>query len=234
MFETTSESRCNGTVDRPSLTTGQSGICYKKANSAGKTPGPMRYGETGKKLPHLRPWNALCVGLGLDGEAHSLQIRPECLPRLEPLEAFVLARVAVERRVAIHDVDRRQIVTLPNLIVVGVVPRGDLQAPGAKLHVYIVVCDDRDLPVLRRHHNSLPDQVLVPLILRVHANSHVSQDGLRAGRCDREEIVGTASGEEVLEVIELALLLGVLHLKGAQVQWTMWSARCTQVQWTMR
>ena len=94
----------------------------------------------------LRPWHACLIRLGLDRDARGLHVRPELGAALGPVQAFVLPRVAVHGSVLVHDVNRREPDALANLVIVRVVPWGDLERAGAKLDVHVIVPDDRDGP----------------------------------------------------------------------------------------
>mmetsp|Transcript_9183 Transcript_9183/g.21424 ORF Transcript_9183/g.21424 Transcript_9183/m.21424 type:complete len:522 (+) Transcript_9183:1636-3201(+) len=173
---------------------------------------PLRADEGLDDLPPaLGPGHALGVGLGLDCNAHLFEVRPELLARFESVHPLVLAAKVVECSVAVHDIDVLQIMPLSNLIVIRIVPRRDLQASRPKLHVHIVVGDDRNLPVLRGNHDRLSNKMLVTLVLGVHAHGSVAQDGLGARRRHGEVLIRPL--DRVFEVVQLALLLRVLHLE---------------------
>ena len=158
--------------------------------------------------------------LDLESEALRLHVRPKLLAALVAIEAGVLARDLVERRVQVHDVNHRQIPPLADLIVVVVVGGGDLERPRSKVHLHIVIRNDGYPLVGHRHEGLLAHQVLVALVVRVHAHGRVAQDGLGPGRGDCEVVVGAvAIGEAVLEVVELALLLLGVHLEVAHLWW---------------
>ena len=63
----------------------------------------------------------------------AVHIRPQLFARLEAIHPGILPRVFVERRVTVHDVDQRQIVALPDFVVVEVVTRRDLERARAEL-----------------------------------------------------------------------------------------------------
>ena len=100
---------------------------------------------------------------------------------------------------------------LADLEVVGVVRRCDLDAAGTELHVDVLVRDHRDLPVGQRELKHFPDNVLVPLIVRVHGHGGIAEQGLRAGRRDLDEAAGLAH-DRIIDVPEEALLVHMLHL----------------------
>ena len=81
-----------------------------------------------------------------------------------------------------------------------------------EIHLDVVVGDHGHLPPEDRHDDLLPHQVLVPLVLRVDAHRGVAEDRLRPRRRHRD-VLAAAVVEVILEVVELALLLGVLDLE---------------------
>ena len=75
----------------------------------------------------------------------ALQVGEHALARLEAVQAAVgRRRVVVDLRVQRQDADRRQVVPLPDLVVVEVVRRRDLDAAGAEFRIDVVVGDHRD------------------------------------------------------------------------------------------
>ena len=61
-------------------------------------------------------------------------------------------------RVAVEDVDQRQVVPFADFVVVEVMSRGDLDAARAELQVHIVVGDDRDQATGQRQADLFADQ----------------------------------------------------------------------------
>ncbi len=109
-----------------------------------------------------------------------------------------------DARIAIHDVDQRQVVAAADLVVVEVVAGGDLDAAGTEGRVDVGVGDDRHQATGERQAHLAADQVAVALVLGIHRHRGVAQQGLRTGRCHDQ--VAAAVGERVAEVPELSLL----------------------------
>ena len=63
-----------------------------------------------------------------------------------PVQVSILATIGIQGAVIVHDVDHLQLVPLANLVVVGVMGRGDLQGTRAKLSVHILIGYDVDPP----------------------------------------------------------------------------------------
>mmetsp|Transcript_18696 Transcript_18696/g.44683 ORF Transcript_18696/g.44683 Transcript_18696/m.44683 type:complete len:798 (+) Transcript_18696:625-3018(+) len=162
----------------------------------------------------LRPWHAGGVGLAADHEALRLHVRPEGLAALVAVHPRVTARRGVHRRVLVHDVEGLEAKAFADLVVVAVVPRSDLEAPRAKLHVDVLVGDDGD-PAAAAHRDDrfLPDEVPVALVLGVDAERRVAEDRLGTGGGHRDGLV--AAGDGVAEEEQLGLLLRELDLEVA-------------------
>mmetsp|Transcript_3095 Transcript_3095/g.9184 ORF Transcript_3095/g.9184 Transcript_3095/m.9184 type:complete len:352 (+) Transcript_3095:1410-2465(+) len=162
----------------------------------------------------LRPRDSLRVWLILNAQTARHQILPELFPRHEPVQTLVLSGVPIQRPVVVHDVDELQVVPLPELVIVNIVPRRDLQCTGSKLHIHVRVGNDRNRPPARHgHHRPPPEQVPESRILRVHRQRRIAKNRLRPCRGNRNRLVRPL--DRVLEVVQRALLLRVLHLQVA-------------------
>ena len=95
-----------------------------------------------------------------------------------------LGAVIVKCAVRIKDVDHFQVVPLSYFPVVRVVGRGDLDHTGSEFLVYIGVGDDGDNPVCQRKLELLAYNSLVPLIIWMHCNCSIAQEGLGTGGCN--------------------------------------------------
>ena len=71
-------------------------------------------------------------------------VGPQLLARHVTIQPGIRPGVGVERRVLVHDVDDRQVVTLADLVVVGVVAGRDLQRARAEFAIHVLIGDDRD------------------------------------------------------------------------------------------
>ena len=101
--------------------------------------------------------------------------------------------------------------TLANLKVIRVVCRCDLNDTGSKFHIYILVCNNRNLTVHKRKHNGLADDILVTIICRIDSHCGISQHGLRTGR-SKFYISARLSNDLVFHMPEMSCLLYVLYL----------------------
>ena len=146
----------------------------------------------------------------LDEVPGGVERRSEGLAGLEPVLSLEFTADRVDRAVGVEHVDDLEAVLLTELVVVGVVGRGDFEATGAELAVDVLVEDDRDAAAGHRHHRALAVEVGVPLVLRVDADGGVRQDGLRTRRGNGEPVVRAL--DLVAHVVKLGLLLGVKDL----------------------
>ena len=161
------------------------------------------------------------VRLLFDDQPRGAHIGPEFFAGLEAIHARVGAAVLVDMGGFIQHGDDLQPVAFPDLEVVGVVAGGDLQRPGAELAVHILVGDDGDFAPQDGHDGLFADELLVARVLGVDGHGGIAQDGLRAGgrhRDVRRFSVGAGLrraiiSDHVLEVVQRALLLVVLHLQ---------------------
>ncbi len=94
-------------------------------------------------------------------------------------------------RVAVENIDQRQVVALADFVVVEVVRRGDFHTAGTEFRVHVIVGNDGDQAVGERQADLFADQMLVARILRVYRNGTVAQNGFRA-RSGHHEVSGFA------------------------------------------
>mmetsp|Transcript_24774 Transcript_24774/g.34144 ORF Transcript_24774/g.34144 Transcript_24774/m.34144 type:complete len:216 (+) Transcript_24774:1703-2350(+) len=161
---------------------------------------PLRRNERLNNLAaSLRSRHAVLVRLSLDHQAVGLHVFPQLRAGVEPVHRRVLPGLGIERPVLVHDVDNGQPNAFPNLVVVHIVARGDLESSSSKFHVHVVIGDDRNqAPATSGHHTLLADQMLVPLILWVHCDGGVPQNCLWASGGHRQEL-SLLPGHRVLE-----------------------------------
>src|SRR5206468_414801 len=111
-----------------------------------------------------------------------------------------------------EDIDEPESVPSPDLEVVEVVRRRDLDGAGAFLGVGILIPDDRNRPADERQDRGLSDEPVVALVVRMHRDRYVAEHRLGARRRDRDEALGLAV-ERILDEPELPLDLDLLHLE---------------------
>ena len=121
---------------------------------------------------------------------------------LEPIQADIGSRkqlafiflVGAYLGIDGHDVDQTTMrlscnglfvaMALPDLVIVKVMGRGDLDATGTKLGIDIVVGNNRDASACQRQFNKLTQQVLVAFVTGVDSNSGIAQHGFWSGGGD--------------------------------------------------
>jgi hypothetical protein len=111
-----------------------------------------------------------------------------------------------------HDVDKPQPVPAPDLEIVEVVRRRDLDRAGALLGIGICVGDDRDAPPDERQDGVASDQIPVALVVGMHGDAGVAEHGLRPRRRDRDEAALLAL-DRIADVPEAALYLDLHDLE---------------------
>jgi len=102
-------------------------------------------------------------------------------------------------------------VAAPDLEVVGVVARGDLQGAGAEVGLDVVVGDDRQVAPDEGQHRRLADQVAVALVVGVDRHRGVGQH--RLGAHGRNHDLALAVGQRVGDLKELVGDLALLDLE---------------------
>src|SRR6266403_5542040 len=139
-------------------------------------------------------------------ESVGLEFRQHALAGLEALEPAETLRYGVgERGARREDVDQRQVVALADVVVVEIVRRCHLEAPGAEGRVDVRIGDDRHGTLRERHQHPPADEFLVARILRMDRHRGVAEYGLRAR--GRHHHLTRTVGERVAYVPELPILL---------------------------
>ena len=123
--------------------------------------------------------------------------------------------VVVQGGVRVHQVDDFHHVSLADGVVVKVVRRGDFDAAGAEVHFDVFVGDDGDDALGQRHVYHFAKQVAVALVIRMHGERAVGEDGFRAGGGDVHIFaVQPLSGDEgVTDVIHVAVFFAVFDFE---------------------
>ena len=143
--------------------------------------------------------------LDLVDQALRRKVGEHALARDEPLQAAIrLRHLDVEAPLRVHDVDHGEAVAAPDLEVVEVVPRGDLDRARALLRIGILVADDRQAPADQRQDRVLADQVPVAGVFGVDRDAGVSEHGLRPGGRNRDVAPGIGL-DRVADVPEMAI-----------------------------
>ena len=125
-----------------------------------------------------------------------------------------LARLVVHPAVGADHRQLRQAVVAADLVVRRVVAGRDLQRARCELALDSLVGDHRHVPPDPRHDHLAADQVAVPLVLGMHGDRDVGEDGRRPHRRDRD--VPLAVDEGIADVGESVVGLDVRDLEVGQ------------------
>src|ERR1700730_2297265 len=101
--------------------------------------------------------------------------------------------------------------TPADLEIIEVVGGRNLYRAGALLGISVVVADDRNAPADEGKYRGLTDQVLQPLVFRMHRYRGIAQHGFRPRRGDRDEFV--RSLDRITDVPQASLYLDLLHFE---------------------
>jgi hypothetical protein len=134
--------------------------------------------------------------LGFSVEAHLLQLCLNGLPCLKALHAAELTAARRDETLVGENCDEIQTITLPALVVVGIVPRRDFHRSRSKVSLHEGIRYDGQPAIQERVAQQLPMQMGVTRILGMDSHRRVAQHGLQTGGCHHN------------------LLLAALHLVG--------------------
>ena len=165
-------------------------------------------GEVGldRRVGAVAPRHRHPVRLGAGEKAARLQVLDDPGPRLEAVEPPVaLRRVVVDPRVRREDAHPREPVTFADLIVVEVVGRGDLDAPGAEFRIDHLVGDDGDAALGERKLDHRADERAVAVVAGVDGDRGVAEHRLGPGGCHLD--VAAAVDQRVADVPQRTVLL---------------------------
>ena len=121
----------------------------------------------------------------------------------------------VQAAVVVYYIKHLQIMAEAYFVVVYIVCRGNLQAPGTEVHLHIIILDNRYLFVDERDEHILAVQPEVPFVLGIDADCGIGHNGLGTGGCNHQELVcgiAVTVADKVAKVIELALGVAVDNL----------------------
>jgi hypothetical protein len=159
----------------------------------------------------LRAAHARAVPLRFQQVATGLEFLYERYAGLVAVHTDEELRVLVQRTVGIEQVDDLQTVLLPNLVVVHVVGRGNLQRPRAKLHVDVLVKNDRNLPVHHRHDHLHAVILLIALVVGMNGQRRIRRNGFRTAGGNHDVFIFRA-GYFVADGVEVFVFVGVNNL----------------------
>ena len=155
--------------------------------------------------------DAVCMRNNFYQKSQCIQVCYHGFSCLITIHACIFAAQFVNRRIVIHDIDLRQIMSLANLKVVRVVCRCDLYASGSKFFIYVRIRDHRDLTISQRQLQHLADQILVSFIFRVYGNGRISKQCLRTSGRDLHE-TSFFSDDRVIDMPEESVLIHMFYL----------------------
>ncbi len=132
--------------------------------------------------------------------------------------AVFLRRVGVDLRVEGEDLERSEPVPRADFVIVEIVRRRDLHAPGAECLVDGGVGNDRNPAPGERQLDFLADESRVALIIGIHRDRDIAQHCFRPGRRDRE--ISGLVDQRIANLPQRAVLFLLLDLeighRGAQ------------------
>jgi hypothetical protein len=114
-----------------------------------------------------------------------------------------------ERRVLVEDVDLLEIMTQPDLEVVGIVRRRHFHETRPELRIDELIRDDGDLALGQRQAHRLADQVLVPVVLRMNSHGGIAEHGLRPRR-GHDDVARLVAYDRIALIVQGALDVLVL------------------------
>ncbi len=155
--------------------------------------------------------DVVVVGLGLHQIALLLQVADNGLAARIAVQPGVGAAVFVDSAVIPDNADDLQIVPLAHLKVVWVVGGGHLHRTGSEADLTVLVPHNGNLPVHNGQYAGLSNQVLKPLVLRVHGYAGVAHHGFRPGGGDYQ--VAGAVGQRIADMPQVTGLVLILHLR---------------------
>ena len=126
-----------------------------------------------------------CVRFDVRQQSQRVEIGDHPRARSHALEAAIrLRHHVVQRGVWRHDVDQRQTVTLPHLVIVEIMRRRDLHAAAAERGVHVSVADDGNVASRQRQAYLPADEMPVAFVVGVDGHGRIAQHRLRAGGRD--------------------------------------------------
>ncbi len=157
------------------------------------------------------------VVLDLHKQPFRFQFLHDLFSRLVAVQTRVSAAVFVDGSVVVHDIDFRQVMTLPDFEVVRVMSRRDLHHARTELHIHILVFHHRNRFVDDGQPDHSSFQISISLILRIHCHGGIAQHRLRTGGGKLQELRRAGRTvlvhQRILDMPEMTCLLLVLHFR---------------------
>ena len=139
-----------------------------------------------------------------------LQICYDCLSCLIAVHACIFRVILYDLSIVCQYIDHFQIMTKSYLKVVRVMCRCDLYNTCTKLHIYIIICDDRDLTVYDRQIQHLAYHIFITIILRIDCYGCITEKCLRTCGC-QINISGTVCGL-ITQMPKMTCLILIFYL----------------------
>ena len=143
---------------------------------------------------------------GFHQETLRLQIGNDPFPGIETIHALIVSgRQIVDFSIQGKDIDRHQVMTLPDLIVIEIMRWGNFHATSTEFPINISIGNNRNGSFTQRQAHMASNQMLIAQIFGMHSNSHVPQHGLRARGGDNQ-------GFCRISAIAIRLLNGIANM----------------------
>ena len=127
----------------------------------------------------IAAWNLYLVGFYAVEQPTSLKHFHHPSSRIEAVESLQFERnLIIQAGRPIKDVDLGKAVAFPDLVVIEVMGRRDLQASGAKFHAHMCIGNHRHLALDDWYTNPLANQMLEARVLWMHCNRGIPKHGL--------------------------------------------------------
>ena len=110
-----------------------------------------------------------------------------------------------------HNIDDRQIMTLSDLKVIGVMSGSDLYNARSEIHFNIFISHNGYLSAYQRKNKRLADDILISFIVGIYCNSCIAQQSF--GTCCCKLNIAAAVLEGIAQMPEMACLILISNLR---------------------
>ena len=140
-----------------------------------------------------------------DQETAFLQILYDLLAAFIAVHTAILSAVLIDCSILVKDIDDLQIMSETDLVVVGIVRRGDLYDAGPEIHLHVVIRDHGDLPADYGQYDGFANGIPISLVIRINCDGGIAQQRLRPRRGELK--VSASVAERISEMPEESILL---------------------------
>ena len=144
--------------------------------------------------------------------AKRFQLLHHRLSALVAVHTAILARKRVHSAVLVHHFDYGEVVPKAHFKVVGVVRGGNFNAARAVLHIGVLVGNDGYGLVYYGQNYVFADIIFIPFVGGVYCHGGVAEHSFGTGGGNYQPL-GVGAFEEVFEVPEMRIFVGVFHLR---------------------